>query len=117
VTALSLGFAGLHDRSRPLLALWAMLVLSLPVVSSLQFYLGIHCARLPPGAAARCLRVSGLDVGQAGCHTYLAWPHGAGGCALQRCAHAVGWAVLRRAVVPSAARIGAALCAQYAWRG
>jgi exosortase len=71
VTALSLSFAALHDRSRPLLPLWAMLLLSLPVVASLQFYLGYPLRALTAWCSAALLRLGGLDVEQAG--TTLSW--------------------------------------------
>jgi exosortase len=71
VTALSLAFAALHNRSRPLLPLWAMLVLSLPVVASLQFYLGYPLRALTAWCSAALLRCAGLDVEQAG--TTLTW--------------------------------------------
>jgi exosortase len=71
VTALSLTFAALHNRSRPLLPLWAMLILSLPVVASVQFYLGYPLRALSAGCSGALLRFAGLDVEQAG--TTLTW--------------------------------------------
>jgi exosortase len=71
VTALSLCFAAVHDRSRPLCALWALLLLSLPVVASLQFYLGYPLRSLTAWASGVLLGLAGLDVERAG--TTLTW--------------------------------------------
>ena len=66
VSALALTLAAILDRSRPLLPLWALLVLSLPVVSSLQFYLGYPLRVLTAWASGRLLGLAGLPVEPAG---------------------------------------------------
>jgi exosortase len=62
VSALALTLAAVLDRSRPLLPLWALLLLALPVVSSLQFYLGYPLRAFTAWASAGTLGVVGLAV-------------------------------------------------------
>lgn len=66
VSALALTLAAVLDRSRPLLPLWAMLLLALPVVSSLQFYLGYPLRAFTAWASAAGLGVFGMAVLPAG---------------------------------------------------
>jgi exosortase len=66
VSALALSLAAVLDRSRPLLPIWAMLVLALPVLSSLQFYLGYPLRALTAWASAGVLSVFGMPVVPAG---------------------------------------------------
>jgi exosortase len=62
VSALALTLAAVLDRSRPLLPLWALLLLALPVVSSLQFYLGYPLRAFTAWASAAALGVFGMSV-------------------------------------------------------
>jgi len=73
LSALALVLAAIRDRSRPLLPLWVLLLLSLPVVSSmqLQFYLGYPLRVFTAWASGRVLALLGLEVVQAG--TALTW--------------------------------------------
>jgi exosortase len=66
VSALALTLAAVLDRSRPLLPLWAMLLLALPVVSSLQFYLGYPLRAFTAWASAGTLGAFGMTVVPAG---------------------------------------------------
>ncbi len=66
VSALALTLAAVLDRSRPLLPLWAMLLLALPVVSSLQFYLGYPLRASTAWASAGALGMFGMSVLPAG---------------------------------------------------
>jgi exosortase len=73
VSGLALTLAAIRDRSRPLLPLGALLLLSLPVVSStqLQFYLGYPLRSFTAWASRWTLALVGLEVVQAG--TALTW--------------------------------------------
>jgi len=66
VSALALTLAAVLDRSRPLMPLWAMLLLALPVVSSLQFYLGYPLRAFTAWASAAALGGFGMSVLPAG---------------------------------------------------
>jgi len=66
VSALALTLAAVLDRSRPLLPLWVLLLLALPVVSSLQFYLGYPLRAFTAWASADALSAIGLPVAAAG---------------------------------------------------
>jgi len=71
VSALGLTLAAILDRRRPLLPLWVMLLLSLPVVSSLQFYLGYPLRAFTAWGSGGLLAMVGLGVVQTG--TALTW--------------------------------------------
>jgi exosortase len=71
VSALALTLAAILDWSRPFLPLWGLLLLSLPVVSSLQFYLGYPLRALTAQASSALLNLIGLPVGHSG--TALSW--------------------------------------------
>ena len=66
VSALAITLAAVLDGSRPRLPLWAMLLLALPVVSSLQFYLGYPLRAFAAWATAAGLGVFGMAVQPAG---------------------------------------------------
>ncbi len=73
VSALGLTLAAVLGRPGPLLPLWALLLLSLPVVTAmqLQFYLGYPLRAFTAWASRDVLAFLGLDVTQAG--TVLTW--------------------------------------------
>jgi exosortase len=73
VSALGLTFLAVLDRPRPILPLCGLLVLSLPVVSSmqLQLYLGYPLRAFTAWASRGVLAVLGLEVMQTG--TALTW--------------------------------------------
>jgi len=73
VSALGLTLAAVLGRPGPLLPLWALLFLSLPVVTAmqLQFYLGYPLRAFTAWASRDVLAFLGLDVTQAG--TVLIW--------------------------------------------
>ena len=66
VTGLALTLTGVLERSRPLLALWALLMLSLPVIASLQFYAGYPLRLFTAWASQALLWVSGLTLDRTG---------------------------------------------------
>lgn len=66
VTGLALALAGVLARSRPLLPLWALLLLSLPVIASLQFYAGYPLRLFTAWASQGLLGAFGLSVDRAG---------------------------------------------------
>ena len=71
VSALALTLTAILDRSRPFLPLWGLLLLSLPVVSSLQFYLGYPLRSLTAQASSGLLNLIGIPVIHSG--TALGW--------------------------------------------
>jgi exosortase len=71
VSALALTLTAILDRSRPFLPLWGLLLLSLPVVSSLQFYLGYPLRSFTARASSGLLNLIGLPVVHSG--TALGW--------------------------------------------
>ena len=66
VTGLALALASVLDRSRPLLPLWALLLLSLPVIASLQFYAGYPLRLFTAWASEGLLGLFGLAVDREG---------------------------------------------------
>jgi len=66
ISGLALALGGVLDRARPLLPLWTLLLLSLPVIASLQFYLGYPMRWLTAWASQGLLGVAGLEVGRSG---------------------------------------------------
>lgn len=66
VTALGLCFTAIHNRSRPLAPLMALLLLSLPVIASLQFYAGYPLRAVTAWCSSGLLRLAGLAVEQSG---------------------------------------------------
>jgi exosortase len=71
VSALGLTLAAVLDRPRRLAPLWGLLALSLPVIASLQFYVGYPLRAFTAWTTAGLLATLGLDVVQSG--TALAW--------------------------------------------
>ena len=73
VSALGLTLAAVLDRSRPILPLWCLVLLSLPVVSSqqLQFYLGYPLRAFTAWASRGLLALAGFEIVQTG--TALTW--------------------------------------------
>jgi len=55
----------------PPIAFWALVMLSLPIVPSLQFYLGYPARYISASIAVPLLQMNGLSVTQSG--TYLVW--------------------------------------------
>jgi len=66
VAMLALGVALIHALRRPAAALIALLLLSLPIIASLQFYLGFPLRVVTAWGAAHLLALFGLDVSSAG---------------------------------------------------
>jgi exosortase len=66
VSALALTLAAILERPRTLLPLWCLLLLSLPLVSSLQFYLGYPLRALTARASSGLLNLVGLPVAHSG---------------------------------------------------
>jgi exosortase len=73
ISALGLTLAAVLDRPRRLSPMWGLLLLSLPVVSSmqLQFYLGYPLRAFTAWGSRWALAIAGLDIAQAG--TALTW--------------------------------------------
>ncbi len=71
VAALGLTLAAIRDHPRRLLPLFILLLLSLPVVSSLQFYLGYPLRALTAWASRELLAVIGIEGARTG--TALTW--------------------------------------------
>jgi len=71
VSALALTLIAVLERSRPMLPLWTLLLLSLPIVSSLQFYLGYPLRAFTAWSSSGLLQLAGLQVQQEG--TTLLW--------------------------------------------
>ena len=71
VSGVAFTLAAVLDRDRPLLPLWAMLLLSLPVLASLQFYAGYPMRALTAWVSQGVLRASGLEVERSG--VVLSW--------------------------------------------
>jgi exosortase len=73
IAALGLTVAATLDRPRPVLPIWGLLILSLPVVSSmqLQLYLGYPLRAFTAWASRGVLAVLGIEVAQTG--TALTW--------------------------------------------
>jgi exosortase len=66
VSALALALAGTFERRRPLAPLWALLLLSLPLIASLQFYAGYPMRLFTASASQALLGLSGLEVARSG---------------------------------------------------
>lgn len=66
VSALALAIAAVLDHARPMLALWGLLLLALPVASSLQFYIGYPLRAFTAWSSAGVLHAIGLAVTPAG---------------------------------------------------
>jgi exosortase len=71
VSALAFTLAALGGARAPRLSLWGLLLLSLPLLSSLQFYLGYPLRLATAFAATGVLRMLGLAVEQQG--TTMTW--------------------------------------------
>lgn len=66
VAMLALGLALVHSLRRPAAALIALLLLALPIIASLQFYLGFPLRVVTAWGAAHLLMLFGLDVSAMG---------------------------------------------------
>jgi exosortase len=73
MAAFGLAVAAILDRPRPVLPIWGLLILSLPVVSSLQLqlYLGYPLRAFTAWASRGVLAALGIEVAQTG--TALTW--------------------------------------------
>lgn len=66
IAMLALGIVLVHALRRPAAALIALLLLALPIIASLQFYLGYPLRVVAAWGAAQLLGMAGLDVTPAG---------------------------------------------------